>query len=133
MSRQLAMSVQVDFGISNQPPYRTATIRIQDETSGIHFLKVQLDADQFLALMSGGTAQAVAGFTSHPERIGMVSERGQVAVDAWTEYPTLEAANAYAEAWRVENAWDVVSVRKNNTGEWVINGTRWVTTERQES
>lgn len=124
----LEMSVRMAFGTNGSD--RTVHLYIEDKTSGVMVFNADLDPDQFTAMMGGGAADVLAFFTPSPERIGRVHQHGETTISAYDN--KLPEAEKYAETWRAENGWETVEVRRNNQGQWVIIGRRWVAQNQED-
>jgi hypothetical protein len=126
---QHVMSIRLSFGLSNGSE-RSVRLYVEDRTSGIAVLDAPLDAEQFLDLMGGGSAEVLGWFTPRPDRVGHIHQHGHTFLDGYAV--TKAAAEVAAESWRVENGWDTVETRRNNGGQWVITGRRWVAPDQEK-
>jgi hypothetical protein len=123
------MSIRMGFGISSQG--RDVRLHVEDKTSGVQILEATLDSEQFTAMLSGGSADVLAWFTPKPERVGRIHQHEQWTMSAYDN--TKDEAEAAAESWRAQHGWDTAEIRRNNAGQWVIVGRRWVAQTDKES
>jgi hypothetical protein len=102
------------------------SLTVTDRRSGVRMVNVELDAEQFSALMASTYGPAVPAEIGDLSKVGLYSEHVQVFVPHGRERdpadnPEVAAAERKAQA----EGWTVGMVRANNRAQWVIPLTRW--------
>lgn len=129
--KQISVSLRLGYPIRSgpdgpQPPI--ARLEIQDEASRIHFLELELDAEQLMNFMRGSAAYA----TAEMRGLDRVGKRMEVDVQHLGQHATLAGAQMVADDWAAETGpWDTLQVSKRRDG-WVATGRRWVEVEERE-
>lgn len=122
--RQLSMRVRLSRPINYGAVFY---LEIIDEASRMVIMELELDAEAFADLMSNREARVTAGVTTALDRIGLVMQHGSETRPG-SEYGNQMAADHHAQKWAEVNGWTSWSANRDNVGNWVFVGRRWVET-----
>lgn len=100
-------------------------LEITDATSRMQVVEVEMDAEQFLNLMRGVQATVTAAWSTALDRIGLEMQNG-TETRPGRDYGNDMAAEHHAQKWAEVNGWTYWTCHRNNVGDWVFTGRRWV-------
>lgn len=125
------MSARLTYPISNvREPHRYASIRIEDEDSGLMIAEVDLNPDQLFALMANSTAYGEGRANTQGQRFGLRRVTQTVHLDRkeWgLGYGADENHNAVQANMKVlrDEGWEVVRYESVH-GRHHIQCVKWV-------
>ncbi|RKR92716.1 hypothetical protein BDK92_7194 [Micromonospora pisi] len=114
--------IQLSYPTSNLDDAGIAELGVTDRMSGQALVRVRMNAEQFLGVMSNtGTVVGGAVVPVHPERIGKRSQHTSTAIARNSDLDPEQVKADY-----LANGWDTVRISKTNSGQ-QVSATRWVT------
>jgi hypothetical protein len=123
--KRLPATMQLLHSTRNYDDRQIVRLEITDATSRMQVVEVEMDAEQFLNLMRGAQAHVTAAWSTALDRIGLEMQHG-TETRPNAEYGNQMAADHHAQKWAEVNGWTTWEARRNNEGNWVFTGRRWV-------
>jgi hypothetical protein len=100
-----------------------AHLEVTDAASSMTILTVDIPANEFVRMLSGGQATLPAWITQKPQRIGKRMQVTSTEVSGYGSSLDIEAEAARTAY--LANGWEEVSIQRTNTGRRVV-ARRWI-------
>ena len=137
MRRLKDASVRLFYPVSNQREVgnkQYARLEIDDETSGLTVLTVELEPGQLFKMMAGGEAKGTVELTEHPNHLNKeevvmeieIPESYNLRPVSTVSTPGVKRAMEVAYA----DGWDHVAYRRRNSKHLLVV-RKWVTPEKE--